>query len=59
MLQDSLFLMMVAADTEGGPAHQELEKLAVRYSRDRLDVFAHSRGGVARHPGGWHRAFEV
>lgn len=38
VLQDSLFLMMAAAGTEGGPAYKELEKLAVRHSRDRLGI---------------------
>ncbi len=38
VLQDSLFLMLVAAGTEGGPAHKELEKLAGRHSRDRLGI---------------------
>ena len=38
VLQDSLFLMMVAAGTEKGPAHKELEKLAQRHSREHLDI---------------------
>jgi hemoglobin-like flavoprotein len=38
VLQDSLFLMMVAAGTDKGPAHKELEKLAERHSSRALDI---------------------
>jgi hemoglobin-like flavoprotein len=38
MLQDSLFVMLVAAGTTSGPAHRELEKLAVRHGRNQLGI---------------------
>ncbi len=38
MLKDSLFLVLVTVGTEGGPAHKELEKLAVRHDRNHLDI---------------------
>jgi hemoglobin-like flavoprotein len=38
VLQDSLFVMLVAAGTETGFAHKELEKLAERHSRRQLGI---------------------
>lgn len=38
VLQDSLFVMMVAAGTTRGMAHKELAKLAERHSRKNLDI---------------------
>ncbi len=38
VLQDSLFVMMVAAGTTSGMAHKELAKLAERHSRNNLNI---------------------
>jgi hemoglobin-like flavoprotein len=38
MLQDSLFVMLVAAGAKSGPAYKELTKLADRHSRGELGV---------------------
>lgn len=38
VLQDSLFVMMVAAGTTSGLAHKELAKLAERHSRKNLGI---------------------
>jgi hemoglobin-like flavoprotein len=38
MLQDSLFVMLVAAGTTTGFAHKELSKLADRHSRQQLGI---------------------
>jgi hemoglobin-like flavoprotein len=38
VLQDSLFVMMVAAGTTSGMAHKELAKLADRHSRNHLNI---------------------
>jgi hemoglobin-like flavoprotein len=38
MLQDSLFVMLVAAGTTTGLAHKELSKLADRHSRQQLGI---------------------
>jgi hemoglobin-like flavoprotein len=38
MLQDSLFVMLVAAGTTSGPAHKELRKLADRLGRSGLGI---------------------
>jgi hemoglobin-like flavoprotein len=38
MLQDSLFLMLVAAGTRSGIAHRELVKLADRHGRKQLGI---------------------
>ncbi len=38
MLQDSLFVMLVAAGTQSGLAHKELSKLADRHSRKQLGI---------------------
>ena len=38
MLQDSLFVMLVAAGTSTGPARRELSKLTDRHSRQQLGI---------------------